>query len=1275
MTQLPSYLNEYIGPTPTPKMIADATPEKKDEGTPSFLDVFFNSTVTGPIIDWMHRPSEVDPDFKITPDLLKLHARDIPANFIDDIADSDSLEEFLYRTTTIKDKMKTQRQLSEMGATGMAYQFGVSMLDPVFLTAAPLASLAIGTKAVGAGVVATRTVRAQAAMRGFGISAAVDAPIEGLRWAVDPFTDGEDFVINTLASVALGTTLSTAFPRLAGFQKGWKDQVKLEKLRIAADIEKTNVDELIARIGPDGAEQIIATAKRRGIDVEGKETGQIFRELIAAEERTGPGTVGPFLSEEGTERYVNGLSKKELYAEAKARGIETTRRSEAGPDDQALSAIEERISKTDATTFKQMVDLRKSADELGIKTLDDAGKPKSNEALRTEIRERVGELRKKGNRKVPRTAKELREEIINARRKDFELDSQSATAIIKAIDDSDESIKNALNVLNFSVEDYAKELAKRIPEESIFSRTLNFIPGAKPLAIMAKRSQNERVRSFFSLLVEDPTGSPRIDVETIVYANRQVAMGNFQKARLAIKRSNGHKALEEFDANVAEAIRTGKNLDGLEGKAVSEIRKFFNGLAEYAEEAGIAGFREFVNNNYVPRRALASAVSAAIDKFGEVEVRNLLTKALTSNNPDMSSAKVKAIVNGWFKYAEDPTGYVNARISPKSEAHSAAKISSMRSVLEKEGIEPEAIEEILEYFIPKSRDPHLGMTNKRINFNEAAFIEVEGKGILKFSDLLENDMTLLMEQYATRLLGSAELTKLAKALNIPISGTEATVPTRGDMIRWLQGGEGGLDENMQTGFEVAYNAIMGMSQGNLNDKSRRALRFLQDLAFIQSMGNVGVAQLPELANSTVSNGLRATLQSVPRLRKLLRQAHNGELSDEVLAELDAFIRPGDMLDEGFTRTYRIHDDVGIDENGVAGTSRAMTGMRTVASGAPVTFGGRGITLNPLGIGPADELLRNGHVAATLQNWVNLAYKVKDGKKVANSFWSKSKKRFEYLGFSEEETDEILKALADPSVTVVEQGLLGKNIVKLNLSAMDNRLRNKLVFALRRDVDRVIQRNKVGNLSPWMNHPMGNVFLQFRKFAINATNKQLVYNLDMMDGKALATFVSTIGLGTIGYMITTEIGAQKYRGKELREYRDNAYGTKEYLGIKIPNLLIAGVIRSGPSGALPMVLSPLTKMIDPEEQDLFNTYRTSGYGVGFLNLENTPVGSLLTGGGKALMELGAAGLEAVSGGRVGNKLTNDELRSILRNVPLRNTILMNKALSELQEALDLPDKQR
>lgn len=1212
MKNLGDYLEQFAGPqgltgtAVTPRFIRENAPKQEDPEVPSFGEVFLDATVAGRLIDASYRPREKDPNFEMTPDLLKQYAKNIPPEFIPDVADSDSFEEFIYRIRSFESRFKVHEGIRSMGATGLAYQLGVSILDPAFLIAAPVAGAALGTKAVGAGVTALKTVRAQAALRGAGIGAAFDGSIEGIRYAIDPLTDGQDLVINMLGSTVLGAGLGAAFPRTVGFQKSWKEQVRLERLRIAAEVEKSNIDDLMKAIGPENQKQLEEVATRRGIDIQGKDAGQIFRELVAAESRVGPGTVGPFLSEEGTTRYINGLSKKELFAEAKARGIATTTQS--------------------------------------------------------------GDTKK-----IPRSTKQLREEIIAARQRDFELDNQSVAAMISSFGDSGETLKNTLNMMNFTVEDYAKELNKRIPEESAASRYLNFIPFAKPMAIMAKRSKNERVQSFFSLLVEDPTGSPRLDIETILIANRKISKGPYNRARLAIRRSNGAEALRAFDEKIAEATRTGQVLEGLEGKAQAELRKYFNGLAEFAEESGIAGFRNFVNNNYIPRRALAGAVNDAIDKFGQEEVERLLVKALRDNNPDMSAKKLKATISGWFKYAQDPDGYTNARVSPRG--NSADKINAMRSVLERSGVNEEEVEEILEFFIPKSNDPHVGMTNKRINFNESASIEVEGVGTLKFSDLLVNDMDLLMERYSTRLLGAAELTKLTKALNIPISGTSGSVPTRTDILAWLKGGEGGLDESMEASFDVAYNGIMGMSQGHLNDKSRAALRFLQDLAFIQAMGNVGIAQMPEIANSTVSNGLRATLQSVPRLRNLIRQAHNGELSDELLAELDVFIRPGDMLDEDFTRVYRIHDDMGLDEKGVSNQSKFMTGMRVMASGAPVTFAGRGFTLNPFAIGPMDEILRNGHVASTLQNWVNTAYSVKDGKKLQNNFWSKSRKRFEYLGFSEDETDELMKALSDDKVTIVEQGLLGKKIVKLKLSAMDDRLRNKLIFALRRDVDRVIQRNKIGNFSPWMSHPVANTMLQFRKFAINATNKQLVYNLQMNDGKTYATFLSTIALGALGYVISTEIGATKFRGKELKEYREQAYGPKKFIGVEIPNLFIAGVIRSGSSGFLPAMLSPVSRVIDPEEQDLFNTYRTSGYGVGILNLENTPVGSIFSGGMKAVQELSAQGLFSITGGRLGNRLTEPELRQIFRLQPLRNTLFFNRLNLEIIEQLNLPERQK
>ena len=857
--------------------------------------------------------------------------------------------------------------------------------------------------------------------------------------------------------------------------------------------------------------------------------------------------------------------------------------------------------------------------------------------------------------------------MIEARRNEAEITGQAITAMQSALLDISPDSRGSLGLIEFSEEDLVQELSKPLPEESLLSRSLNLIPGMKPLAIMGRRSSNENVRKFFSILVEDPTGSPRVDVESVVYTNRQLAMQRYHKIRLAIRKTQGQNALKDFDNRIAQSIREGVKLEGQAGQAQTIVREFFKELADYAERSGIASFGDFANPRYIPREANARQVAEAIELHGEDAVLRLLEGALRRNEPKFSNKKIKATAKAWLKYAHDPEGYVNARVTGKNADE---KVAAIRQVLKDEGLADQDIDDVLDRITPKSNDPHLGMTNNRINFDESFSIEVNGK-TLKFADLIEQDLTYLMEKYAARVLGSAELAKVSKALGIKSDGS---IPTRGEMIEWM-GETGEVDKWVRNGFDVTYRSIMGMSQGNMDPKARHALRFLQDLAFVQSMGNVGIAQLPELANTTVSNGLRATLQSVPALRGLIRQAQTGELSDEVLEELASFVSPGDMLEEGFSRTYKVHDDVGIADGGAAG--RAFSGLRSVAAGAPVTIPGTNIrtVVNPLGIAPTDEMMRNGHVRATLQNWVNQAFDVKAGKPVRNSFWSKSKKRFEYLGFNDREINELMEALSDPKVVGVEEGLLGKKIVKLDLSRMDPRLRNKMQFALRRDVDRVIQRNKIGNLSPWMQSPTGSVLLQFRKFALNATNKQLVYNVNMADGKSLATVLGTIALGALGYVVNTYISSAKYEGNERKKFLKEALGDKEFMGGEFPKVIIAGIVRSGPMGFLPPILGTVSQLFDPEEQDLFNTYRTSGYSTGLLSFDGNPVGALISGGVEAAKELIPAALNAGFGDSVGNKLTEPELRRILRLLPLRNTIPVNFMVRELIEAADLPERQR
>jgi len=112
-----------------------------------------------------------------------------------------------------------------------------------------------------------------------------------------------------------------------------------------------------------------------------------------------------------------------------------------------------------------------------------------------------------------------------------------------------------------------------------------------------------------------------------------------------------------------------------------------------------------------------------------------------------------------------------------------------------------------------------------------------------------------------------------------------------------------------------------------------------------------------------------------------------------------------------------------------------------------------------------------------------------------------------------------------------------------------------------------------------------------------------------------------------------------------------------------------------SGILPAIMSPISQVIDPEEEDIFNTYRTSGYGVDLFSFDNTPGGALITGGFRSSKELVAATLNAVSGGRMGNELTEPELRAILRLLPMRNTIIFNELSKALIEQANLPERQK
>jgi hypothetical protein len=158
-----------------------------------------------------------DPSFRVTPELLREQAADVPTEQLDEFADAVSQEHFEAIKTRILKQMETDQKLASMGATGVALQVGASLLDPGALAA----TAAIGAATGGLGLPAAVAARfgragtiALGAAEGVAGNLATDLPL----MATNPMMDKADLMYSIGTGVVMGGAFSAfrkASPMLA----------------------------------------------------------------------------------------------------------------------------------------------------------------------------------------------------------------------------------------------------------------------------------------------------------------------------------------------------------------------------------------------------------------------------------------------------------------------------------------------------------------------------------------------------------------------------------------------------------------------------------------------------------------------------------------------------------------------------------------------------------------------------------------------------------------------------------------------------------------------------------------------------------------------------------------------------------------------------------------------------------------------------------------------------------------------------------------------------
>ncbi|RIX99516.1 DUF882 domain-containing protein [Aureimonas flava] len=141
---------------------------------------------TATIGSWLAQGPQVsDPNFRVTPEILKAKAADIPDKFLDFLGGSLSDADFDRRADRLRQDLEIQRKLGAMGGTGVALQLGAAIVDPAGWLAA-LAAAPIGG--------AVKTGRVGKILLGAAEGAAGNLLLEGAVAGIKPTWESDQLI-------------------------------------------------------------------------------------------------------------------------------------------------------------------------------------------------------------------------------------------------------------------------------------------------------------------------------------------------------------------------------------------------------------------------------------------------------------------------------------------------------------------------------------------------------------------------------------------------------------------------------------------------------------------------------------------------------------------------------------------------------------------------------------------------------------------------------------------------------------------------------------------------------------------------------------------------------------------------------------------------------------------------------------------------------------------------------------------------------------------------
>ena len=702
---------------------------------------------------------------------------------------------------------------------------------------------------------------------------------------------------------------------------------------------------------------------------------------------------------------------------------------------------------------------------------------------------------------------------------------------------------------------------------------------------------------------------------------------------LGLFKRHGFEAADRFAEEVGIAVRTGDASDPAVARAADEIRNVHRDVLRFAKEAGVEGFENVEENaNYLMRRWRLDRIHAAERMMGKPGLRRFLGDALVRGSAGRVDADraytiadvvLDTVVKG--KYGIDDK--VGGDTMRKAVDYAKDQLKTRLGDAFPEG--EELIEEALTGLFRSGKADTSTRSKFRVRFDEGHSTPIYGadgqpSGTFRFTDLIENNAALLTSDYLREMSGRIGLARQGLE-------SEASWQKAMDTARAAASGQEGtnmaaLEEHLDT-LNLFRNATLGrpLRAGKDFPKLRRAARLMRNYNFARVMGMVGLAQWSELGNVLGTAGWRATLKHVPALRQIMKRAKSGQLSDAFQRELEDAVGIGadDLLHDPFGRV----DEFGaIEEARWRGVDRKMAKVNeAVANWSLMT--------------PTTNALERLAARAMTQHLADMA---------AGRIKGLNPERLKALGLEGDMLGRVLDHLKPTSaggkVELLEGGVSGAKVNRLNLDQWDSDVSYAFRMAMQRYVRRAIQKNDPGDLFKFMTTDMGKLIFQFRTFAAVSFAKQLVHGVRHHDIHTFNSFLTAMLLGGLSYTATVYASGVA-RGD-----------SEKYLGERLTPAEVAkgAFYRAGFSSLLPQIADTLLY--------------TGGYDPMFAHTRSTGLSTQLIWGNPTfdLMDSAMRTARSIATGKISE---GEEFRRATRILAFQNAFGFAQALDAVGAQLD------